>query len=180
MSKGVKILLYVLSVLFLGIPGPILVFVFIKIFEKKNIITQEDSMLISRIACFFVAAQNIPDKTEFAHCWLNLYKSGAFLCTYLECDRCNVTRMEEQIRKYGRNTEENQNYLREQLNIACFPEGTSYKVDDDFQGFSLTYEGKFSNPSAYKKYYKAILEKCEEYRIKRKENGYGDYEVVIY
>ncbi len=35
-SKGVKILLYVLATLFLGIPGPILVFILIKVMEKKN------------------------------------------------------------------------------------------------------------------------------------------------
>lgn len=36
MNKGIKILLYILATLFLGIPGPILVFIFIKIFEKKQ------------------------------------------------------------------------------------------------------------------------------------------------
>ncbi len=136
----------------------------------KKITDVSDDPVIEDIVQFIDAASNIPHKTEFHQFIFWAYQNGTARCIFAENDHCYVTNMEVQIRKYGRSTPENLENLRKELNIDAFPKGIVYELQDDFEGYTLTYENRLLYPKAYQLYHDAVIRKCNELNITMPNN----------
>lgn len=142
----------------------------IKLFLGKRITDVSDDPIIDDIVQFIDAASKIPQKTDFHQFIFWAYQNGTARCIFAVHDHCYVTYTEEQIRKYGRNTPENLEHLRKELNIDAFPKGIVYELEDDFEGYSLTYENRLLYPKAYQLYHDAVIRKCNELNVTMPNN----------